>query len=125
MSEKIIAAITGLEQERASALIAGDYVRLAGLNTDDLVHIHATGQVESKDEYLRNTQEKLEFLEVSRPTFDVRIYGDAAISTGLLKQKIRVKAVDMIVDMEAAVTQVWRQDGGQWRCCSFQATNIG
>jgi ketosteroid isomerase-like protein len=112
------------EDERSRALVEADYVALADLVTDDLVHIHATGAVEGKQAYIDGVKEKLEFLSVVRPSLDIRVRGDSAIVTGPLDQSVRVKGPGIVVDMKAMVTQVWRLDDGKWRICNFQATKV-
>jgi ketosteroid isomerase-like protein len=124
MMTDVETTIRQYEDERSRALVEADYAALADLVSDDLVHIHATGAVEGKKAYIEGLEAKLEFLSVVRPGLDVRVYGNIAVATGPLDQSVRVKGPGVTVDMKAIVTQVWRLDGGRWRICSFQATNI-
>lgn len=116
--------IRGLEEARCAALISGDYAALSDLIADDLVHVHANGTSEGKSSYLKTIMENLEFLSVSRPDLNIRVRDGMAVATGLLGQKVRVKANGAIVEMQAQATILWRLDDGKWRICSFQATNV-
>lgn len=122
MAQDAESAIREREAARGRALVASDYAALADLVTDDLVHIHATGAIEDKQAYLAGLEAKLVFLSVSRPSLDVRVYGSIAVMTGPLEQSVKVKGPEIVVDMKAVTTQVWRLDGDSWRICSFQAT---
>jgi ketosteroid isomerase-like protein len=124
MTLDIESTIRQLEDERSRSLMAADYEALGNLVTEDLVHTHATGIVDGKQGYLDGIRANLIFLDVSRPKLDIRVEGNIAIATGTLKQSVKIKASGVIVDMHAAVTQVWRYEVSHWRICSFQATNM-
>ena len=57
-------------------------VRLAGLLADDLVHIHSTGMVQGKAEFLEHVVKMGGFVAIERPTPDIRLLGDIAIISG-------------------------------------------
>jgi ketosteroid isomerase-like protein len=124
MSNQIADQIKALEDERIRALIAADYATLAAMLADDLVHIHANGSIEDKAAYLAAIEAKLDFLKIERPSFKVRSFGSIAVSTGTMDQTVRVKGPGMVVEMQAAVTQVWVRSGDDWLLTSFQATRI-
>jgi ketosteroid isomerase-like protein len=124
MSSHVESIIQQLEAERGRALVASDYEALENLLTEDLVHIHATGIIDGKQSYLDGIRANLTFLDVSRPALDIRSEGNIAVATGTLRQSVRIKAQDVVIDMLAAVTQVWRLESDHWRICSFQATNM-
>lgn len=124
MSDEVISAILTEEAKRCGALIEADFAVLAELMSDDLVHVHATGGVDDKTSYLAGIEEKLEFLEASRPETQVRVFGPIAIASGPLLQRIRITQQDIVVEMKAFATLVWRFEGDKWRVCSFQATNV-
>lgn len=111
------------EQRRCEALLAGDFEALGAIVGDPLVHVHANGKVEDRSAYLSTMQTKLEFLEIERGELSFLDLGEVVITTGLLKQVLRVKAADRVQTMRAVATQVWRFSDGTWRQVSFQATN--
>lgn len=124
MSAEAEATIRKLEEARCLALTSADYAALSDLLADDLVHVHANGLSEGKAAYLAGIAEKLEFLSVARPDLTVRVHDGVALATGPMVQTVRIKANGATVEMQAQATIVWRQDGGKWRICSFQATNV-
>lgn len=114
-----------LEKARTEALISANWERLAELLTEDLVHIHANGQIEGKLAYIDSVRSKLEFISIEREPLTIRTYGSFAIATGIMTQSVRVKGPGTVVELKAATTQVWVRDGNVWRQASFQATRVG
>lgn len=123
MSDATKAEIIRLEGERCRALMARDFKALATLVDDDLVHIHASGRVDTKSDYLRGVEERFVFLDAARQDLTVRVYGDIAVATGGLTQIVEIVGTPEKPHMKAVVTQVWRRRDGAWRQVSFQATN--
>jgi ketosteroid isomerase-like protein len=119
--------ITLREQSRIDALIAADWDRLAALLTEDLVHIHANGQIEGKNAYIESVRSKLEFISIDRDRepLTIRTYGSCVVATGKMTQSVRVKGPGTIIELKAATTQVWVHEGNEWKQASFQATRIG
>ena len=117
---------TLLEQEtkRCRALVSCDLAALDMLLAEDLVHIHANGQVDSRTDYLETVGSRLEFLEVVRGDLNVRIHGHSGIVTGRLIQKFRRRASGEVVDMNAMATQVWVESESGWRQVSFHASKL-
>jgi ketosteroid isomerase-like protein len=116
-----IAKITSLEAARCRALVANDLPALAALLSEDLVHVHTTGAVENKAQYLAGVEKRLQFLSAERRDLAVRVYGGIAIATGRLDQAVRVRATGQERRLEAVTTQVWRNVDGRWLICSFHA----
>lgn len=88
MNTDLLALMT-LETQRQQALVAGDSVRLAGLLADDLVHIHSTGMVQGKAEFLEHVVKMGGFVAIERPTPDIRLLGDIAIISGETRNVVR------------------------------------
>lgn len=125
MQDHRIDEIAEAETVRRRSLVNRDWATLAALLSDDLVHIHATGLIDDKTAYLEGVKTKLDFLNVERISFDVRVHDGWAIATGVLKQSVRIKGPETVVEFEAATTQVWIRSNGHWLLSSFQATRIG
>lgn len=118
------AEILRLEQERCSALVAADLDVLARLVSDDVVHVHANGKADDKAAYLSMVETQIRFIDVTRHSIDVRVYGEVAVATGRLDQTIEMRDNGQRMDMKVTTTQVWRQRHGGWQQVSFQATNV-
>ncbi|WP_336335616.1 nuclear transport factor 2 family protein [Pseudomonas putida] len=121
--ETIEQHILGLERERCRALVARDLQALAALMDDALVHVHATGKVDDKAQYLEMVAEHIDFLSVERADMRVRVNGDTAIASGHLEQAIVLRASGEQRLMRAYTTQVWLRGEDGWRQCAFHATN--
>ena len=113
-----------LERVRCRALVANDLETLGALMTDDLVHVHATGKTDDKAAYLGMVADQVRFLEASRTDYAVRVYGEVAIATGPLNQRIEFVSSGKQLDMHVMTTQVWVRRGETWSQSSFQATNL-
>lgn len=123
--QAIIDTITELESARCRALVDGDIAALGILVDDQLVHIHATGQVDDKPAYLRLVETAIRFLRVERQQdFQVQVHNDLAVATGRLVQSIEFRATAERREMDVITTQVWLRRDNTWRQVSFQATNL-
>ena len=118
------AQILALEERRRAALIAVDLAALDGLLDDDLIHIHAGGNADTKMQYFSLVRSVCEFLVIERPEIAIRFHGDVAIMTGPMKHTVRVKATRQIRTMEAFGTQIWVPHGHSWKQVLYQATEI-
>lgn len=121
---EIEATIKELEAQRCAALVANDLPALETMVAADLVHIHATGQVDDRDGYLRGVADRLTFLSVERSELKVRVSGQSAVATGRLDQRLRVRATGQEISMSVMTTQVWVLADGGWRQTTFQATSL-
>ena len=124
MTDDVAAEIKNLEAQRVQALLANDAEKLSALVAEDVVHIHTTGRVETKAEYLEGVKNRLEFLKIDRPDLKVRVVGNVAVATGPLNQEVRVRATGNVLDIKAVATQVWVKQPGGWVQTSFQATRV-
>lgn len=112
------------ERDRRDALVNDDMDALAGLLSDDLVHVHTTGIVHGKQQLLNHAGRLLRFLEVERGPLTVRSLGpDAAVMTGAMTNTVRLRerAEEERVEVSAFVTQVWVRQDATWRIASFHA----
>ena len=118
--DKIIA----LDEARRAAMIAEDFAALDRLLADDLVHVHAAGNSDTKAQYLKMIADFCRFEAIERGPITVRFYGDTAILTGPMTHTVRIKPTGAIRTMEAFGSQVWAPHGDSWRQVLYQATEI-
>jgi hypothetical protein len=118
------AKILELEERRRAALIAADIPALDRLLADELIHIHAGGNADTKAQYFSLVKNICEFMVIERPEIAIRFLGDVAIVTGPMKHTVRVKATKEIRNMDAFGTQVWAPHGDTWQQVLYQATEI-
>lgn len=118
------AQILELEERRRAALIAADIATLGRLLADDLIHIHASGNADTKLQYFALVKNMCEFMVIERPEIAIRFHGDVAIMTGPMQHTVRVKATREIRTMDAFGTQIWAPHGDTWQLVLYQATEI-
>lgn len=116
------ATLRSLEAARCEALLSGDRARLGGLLHPGLVHVHAKGQVDTRESYLAGGGFKVDYQRVERAGLEVRVLGDAALMTGRqLLEAVRKESGERI-RIDSFVTQVWVRAGGSWKLLAFQTT---
>lgn len=123
--EAVEAEILAVERRRQDALIATDLETLDEIFDESLVHIHAPGLVHTKALLLEHVAIRQAYLEITRQDVRVRVYGDTAVVTGGIVNRMRApQGGERTVD--GVVTQVLhRGDEGRWRFVSFQMTPYG
>lgn len=120
-----VAALLELEDRRQRALIAVDLDELDDLLADDLVHIHAPGIAHDKAQLLEHTATRRAYLQIERGPLTVRVYGDTAVLTGQIRNRLRT-AEGGERTLGGVATQVAvRSADGRWRFVSFQMTPAG
>jgi len=124
MSDPRAAEILRLDEARRAALIAGDLATLDRLLADDLVHVHGTGLPDGKAHYFQDLRETFEFVEIRRGETEVRLYGEAAVVTGPMVHKVRLRADGSMVEMAAYGIQIWECRAPGWQLVFYQATPV-
>ena len=118
------AKIIALDEARRAAMIAEDFAALDRLLADDLVHVHAAGNADTKAQYLKMIADFCGFEAIERGPIDVRFYGDTAVMTGPMTHTVRIKPTGAVRTMAAFGTQVWAPHGDSWCQVLYQATEI-
>lgn len=110
--------VLALEARRVSALANADLAALANVLADDYVHIYGDGRASDRAGYIE--QVRMASRAPTRGPLKVRVYGDVAVVTGDLLNRINYPEGPRALD--TFVTQVAHKAGGQWRFVSFQIT---
>jgi ketosteroid isomerase-like protein len=116
-----VAELLALEEQRCLLINDKDFEALAGMLSDDLVHVHANGLRQDKSEYLKHVSSRPRRTE--RKDLRVILHGDAAVMTGLLINTAEGQAPADVAPLTAM--QVWVRDGASWKQAAFQATRVG
>jgi ketosteroid isomerase-like protein len=111
--------VVDLEARRAAAIGRGDFEALAAVLADDYLHVYGDGNTSDRAGYLE--QVKAGPRVPTRGPLKVRIYGDVAVVTGDLLNRIRYPDKPERI-LDTFVTQVARKVDGEWRFVSFQIT---
>src|SRR6187401_1174125 len=98
------AELLALEERRCDSINRQDWDALAGMLTDDLVHVHANGLTQDKAVYLQHVSSRPRRTE--RRDLVVRVHGDTAVMTGKLVNMMDGEAPDADTPVLAAM-QVW------------------
>ena len=117
------AAILAVEQSRFEAMTRSDSVMLGGLLADDLVYIHSNALKESKSEHIQSiVSGKIVYQSMDRESVNVRLYGNIAISSGVIKVKGVFSGNPFEVKM--LYTAVYRKKKRSWQLVNWQSTRL-
>jgi uncharacterized protein (TIGR02246 family) len=113
-TENVEQTIRSLENERAQAIVRGDTATLERIYADDFSNVGSSGAIRNKAQLIEDN--KSGALKVESQTLDnvdVRVYGDAAIVTGLATLKGQDKGRD--ISGQFRFTRVYVKRNGQWQ----------
>ena len=108
-----------LEEKRAAAIANKDFTALTGVLADDYLHIYGGGPASDRGGYIKQVTAAPRV--PTRGPLTARVYGDVAVLTGDLLNRIEYPDRPGTV-LDTYVTQVARKVGGQWKFVSFQIT---
>lgn len=120
LREEILTA----ESARQAALIAKDIDALDALFDESLVHVHAPGEVHTKQLLLEHVATRGVYLEITRGDLLVRVIGDVAVVTGPITNRMKAPGGGERT-LSGEVTQVLRHTDAGWRFISFHMTPYG
>ena len=120
-----------LEEQRCQAIADGDKALLRTMLADDYLHVYGGGLSGNAEEWIAHVTD-VPRIPV-REHIQVRLYGDTAVLTGKLINKIRPSdnaaaaaqiggRIPVKEDVHAFATQVAVRQGGTWKFVSFQMT---
>jgi len=112
-------AVIDLETARCEAISKGDLTALGDCLTEDYMHVGGAGGVSTKQGYLATIGGSPRAPE--RTNLKARVYGNAAVLTGDLLNKIGAPGEPVKI-VETFVTQVAIRNENKWRFVSFQLT---
>lgn len=118
------AAVEAVERERQRALVAADIPALDRILAEDLVHVHSSGMVHGKGEFLRHVERMGGFVAIDREPARIDVDGDIARLTGPALNRLRSPDTGEVVTVHAVVTQILRRDADGWRITLSQTTPI-
>ncbi|CAN5758246.1 hypothetical protein BH09PSE5_BH09PSE5_05690 [soil metagenome] len=111
--------VRSLEQARIDALSRHDVETVSALMAEELVHIHVTGKVENKRDFIEHLRAQPRKTE--RLSLDVRVYGDTAVMTGDVANTLTRPGQTTPEVVTMRVTQVAHRSAGSWKFVSFHA----
>jgi ketosteroid isomerase-like protein len=117
--------LLAVEIRRQRALVDVDVDALNDLFEDSLVHIHAPGLTHSKAQLIEHTTTRRAYLEITRGELNIRVFGDVAVITGPISNRMRAAGGGERTLSGEATQVLHRGTDGLWRFVSFQMTPYG
>lgn len=116
--------IMALDKQWGEAAAKGDAAVLNKLLADNLHHVHATGRIEGKDEYVDSLESGMRKHDPIVPMkVEVRVYGNVAVSTGKFRMVAYRKGMDKpMVNQINLYTHVWVKGKDGWKLVLHHAT---
>ena len=115
--------IKKLEQDWAQALLKGDAASLDQYEAEDIISTDPNGRITDR------TQDKndlssgdLKFQSVELSDLRVRVYGSAAVATGLNTAKGTFKGQE--ISGSFRFTDTWIKRNGKWQAVASQGTKV-
>ena len=122
-SAAIEGKIVALEKLWNQAYKSGDAKALDSILDDSIVLINDDGSIQTKKEFLAsvkatNAQEQ----QVSPEALKVRVHGDVAIATGVMRAQGKERGKDYV--RPERFVDTWLHKNGAWVCIATDATPI-
>ncbi|HEX4984944.1 MAG TPA: nuclear transport factor 2 family protein [Burkholderiales bacterium] len=109
------------EDARFKAQMSGDGAAMKKLLGDDLVYIHSSTVVDTKQSFIESiTSGNVKYRSMSRGESKVRTYGAVAIVSGSARFEVTVKGENRTLDL--LYHAVWAKRAGGPQFVSWQAT---
>lgn len=117
-----IAEIEETEKARQRALTSLDVAALEWILADDLIHVHSTGMVHDKQQFIAHVQRMGGFRSIERGPLDIRVDGHIAIVTGSTANGVRSPETGEHVTLEGLSTLLMRRNERGWQVMLSQLT---
>ncbi|MEY3998517.1 MAG: nuclear transport factor 2 family protein [Betaproteobacteria bacterium] len=111
------------EKMRHAAQTSGDFAAMEKIFSPDLVYVHSSSVVDTKQSYIESMRSGAVVYKVMTQTdVEVRTFGCVAILTGNGKYDVRVNGKDVTVPLR--FHSVWKKSDGALQYVSWQSTRI-
>jgi len=119
----VVEEIRKVDRERIQAQVNADSAALDRIYADDFVGIGPSGTVRTKKDVLADfASGTLKFQSITTDEVRIRVYGNAAVETGLSTMK--GQDAGKVVPEENRFTRVWIKQGGRWRLVANHYSNV-
>ena len=116
--------IRKVEAEWARALVAADVAALDGIFADDLVYVHSTGGIDTKQKFLDSIKSgSLRFKAVTPRDVRVRSYGNVGVVNALYDLILSSRGGNATM-MTIQYVNVWVKERGKWSLVTQQTTRL-
>lgn len=119
----VVDAIRKVDRERIQAQVNADALALDRIYADDFIGIGPSGTLRTKKDVLSDFKSgSLKFQSITTDDVRIRVYGNAAVETGLSTMK--GQDAEKVVPEENRFTRVWIRQGGRWRLVANHYSNL-
>lgn len=118
----LINQLLAFERQRQRALIEADVTTLEKMLAEDLIHIHSTGMVHNKAQFLKHVERMGGFVAIERDPPEIRVEGDIAILTGHTRNRVRRLETGEEAERYGFSTLVLRRNASGWQILLSQLT---
>ena len=119
----VIEEIRKVDGERIQAQINADAVALDRIYADDFIGIGPSGTRRTKKDVLADfTSGSLKFQSITTDDVEIRVYGNAAVETGLSTMK--GQDAGKVVPGKNRFTRVWIKQSDRWRLVANHYSNL-
>jgi hypothetical protein len=111
-----------LEGRRRIAFVEADVTALGGILDEELRYVHANGKVATRKELIDSIGSgRLDYVAISGPDPDVRVYGTTGVVTGSAELEVRAGdgPIQKLSNLYMAIYTVRR---GELRLVAYQST---
>jgi len=114
----VLAKIEQLESKRQKAMVAKDFETLTSLLGDELIYVHSTGKLMSRDEYLDHLRsDHFAYESITAEAGGRHIEADGSFIL-VRHLSATMKIGEKHVDTRLTVLTVWKQSGTTWTLVS-------
>ena len=119
----VVEEIKKVDRERIQAQVNADAMALERIYADDFIGIGPSGTLRTKKDVLSDfASGSLKFQSITTDDVRIRVYGNAAVETGLSTMKGR--DAEKVVPEENRFTRVWIKQGARWRLVANHYSNL-
>lgn len=116
--------VLAFEATRQQALIGADPAVLAAILHDDLVHVHSSGQVHGKADFIAHVLRMGGFLAITRGALEMRAVGPGVLITGPTINRVRRVDSGEVVDLDGFGSVVAVPGPAGWQVLLSQITKV-
>ena len=107
----------------AAAVVARDFPALEKIYADELIYAHATGAIESKQDYLGRLRKGAQRYEgVTHESIRIVPYGDSAVTHSIMRMTGTSNGQSF--NDHVMMLHLWVKQGGKWRLAAHQTTKL-
>ena len=116
-------AIRKAETAWSTAVTARDFQALDKIYGDKLIYAHATGAIESKEQYLARVRSGAQkYDSITQESIRIVPYGDSAVTHSILRMMGTTNGKPF--NDHVMALHVWERHGGSWRLVAHQTTKL-